>query len=644
MVKLTKLFEPGMIGTMEVKNRIVMSPMGTFTADEDGYITDRTIDYYVERAKGGVGLILSQATSILPECATPGRSWLYDDKFIPRHRELSRAIHEHGGKMALEIQHNGKTLSKERTDHKHSKDLIPMGPSAIPWIYNGIAPKEATRDDIKRIVEGWAEAARRTKDAGFDAVEIHGAHGYLLSTFLSPSTNKRTDEYGSSLENRARFACEVLARVRDKVGPAFPIIFRINGSDYLEGGITLEDTLRQAPMFVEAGANALDVSASTMEAPESQFPSYMWPAGSLVYLAEAVKKVVKVPVIAVGKLSDPILANRVLEEGKADFIAMGRGLLADPELPNKAKVGRLDDIRQCIYCNHCLGRGKERFCIVNPALLREKEFIIKPTTSPKKVMVIGGGLAGMEAARVLAERGHQVSLYEKSDKLGGQWNIASQQKFKESYASVTERMTRGLDKAGVKVVLNKEVTAQFVREIRPDAVVVATGASPRTLDVPGADGKNVVQANDVITGKTKVGDSVIVVGGRVVGMEVADFLAEQGKEVSVVTLHRLGENGRPPVVTIYRTLRDRMINHGVRIYPDSPVVEIRDNGVYVVDSQHLVFLKADTVVLAVGAKPDNRLVEELKGVVPEMYAIGDCVEPRDALDATHEGAEIGRKI
>ncbi len=647
MMQLRKLFAPGKIGAMEVKNRIVMAPMGTAAADPDGYMTERAVDYYVERAKGGVGLIITTGLRVVPGARLHGTFAVWDDSFIPGLRKLTQTVHEHGTKIAAQINHSGKVLLQsppaEKTD--------PIGPSAVPWVKTGTAPREATEKDIVYLVEAFAEAARRAKDAGFDAVEFHGAHGYLISSFISPFTNKRSDDYGGSLVNRARFPCEILRSAREKVGPDFPLILRISGCDFINGGITLEDTLHQAPLFVEAGANALHVSASAPETTEWQFLSYLWPDGTIVYLAEAVKKVVSVPIITVGKLSDPVLANHILENGKADFVAIGRGLLADPKLPNKAREGRLKDIRQCIYCNNCMAQSRydakinEHPCTVNPALMREREFVSKPTTSPKKVMVIGGGLAGMEAARVLAQRGHQVSLYEKGDKLGGQWNIASQQKLKEKpFTSVTDRMKSGLAKAGVSIKLNKEVTAELVRQIRPDAVVVATGATPRTPDIPGAAGKNVVQANDVITGKPKVGKSVVVIGGRLVGMEVADLLGEQGKTVSLVTLHHLGENGRPLQKDIYRTMRDRMIDHGVRIYPDSPALEIRDNGVYVANNRELLFLKADTVVLAVGAKPENKLAEEIRGVVPEVYAIGDCVEPRDALWAIREGAEIGRQI
>ncbi|MFC1964702.1 FAD-dependent oxidoreductase [Chloroflexota bacterium] len=661
MAKLTKLFEPGMIGKMEVKNRIVLSPMGTMWVDDEWFITQQAIDYYVERAKGGVGLIVSGANNILWEAPFRGLPMLSDDKFIPKFKELAHAVHEHGAKMSLQIHHGGKTMLTEKLRRPEGGEGIDaIGPSAVPWIKVGVAPKEAAKEDIKRIARGFAEAARRVKEAGFDAVSIHGGHGYLISNFLSPFTNKRTDEYGGTPEKRARFACEIIAAIREKVGPDFPILFRFSGSDYLPGGTTIEDSCRQAPLFAEAGADALHISAGAHESTEWQFLTYLFPPAPTADLYEAVKKVVKVPVIGVGKIGDPLIAESILEEGKADFVAMGRALIADPALPNKAKEGRLDDIRRCIYCNNCLSemalflyRDAETSmatyaglaCTVNPAVGKESEYQIKPASSPKKVMVIGGGLAGMEAARVLAERGHQVTLYEKADKLGGQWNTAIQSPSKEElFPTVSERLTRGLDESAAKVVLNKEVTRQFVEEEKPDAVVVATGAVPVVPTVPGIDNKNVVQAIDVFDQKVPVGQKVVVVGGRLRGLEVADLLAGQGKKVSVVTLKGMGENGDPVEQHIFRFLRRRLIDQGVAMFPYSPLFEVREDGIIVDNSHHLLFLEADTVVLAMGARPENRLVEELKGVVPEVYTVGDCVKPRNAMYAIREGAEIGHKI
>jgi pyruvate/2-oxoglutarate dehydrogenase complex dihydrolipoamide dehydrogenase (E3) component len=375
----------------------------------------------------------------------------------------------------------------------------------------------------------------------------------------------------------------------------------------------------------------------------------MHPSGALAHLAAAVKKAVKVPVIACGKINDPLMAERFLEEGVADFIAVGRQLLADPEWPNKAKQGRLDEINQCINCNGCfytiLMQRSPLTCTINPAVGREEEFQIRPARSPKKVMVIGGGLAGMETARIAAERGHQVSLYEKSDKLGGQWNIGSQQEYKQHFGEVTQRKSAQLTKAGVRVLLNQEVTREMVEKTKPDVVVLATGAIPATLEAPGADGKNVVQANDVILGKARVGQRVVVIGGRYVGMEVALALAEQGKRVHLLTRRMLG---RDTEANILETLRDKLFEAGGHITEDTAVVEITSASVKArvkySPLERPMVVPADTVVLAVGDKAENRLARELHGVAPEVYSVGDCVEPRDAMHAIREGAEVGLAI
>jgi len=654
MGELTKLFEPGKIGNIEIRNRLVMAPVTTYSVGFDGGITDRIIDYLAARAKGGAGLIIPGAFFFTSECAAPHLFTIHDDKYIPGLRKLCDAIHKHGAKIAIQLGHPGIGLPRIWHGYEAPPNIEAVGPSVIPCIPWGTTPRELSKEEIKRIVEAMAEAARRVKDSGADAVEAHAAHGYMIGAFFSPLKNRRTDEYGGSIENRARFACECLAKIRQKVGADFPIIFRFNGSDFLEGGSTLENTLQMAPMFIEAGADAFDVTAGTRETPWWDDAIYFRPDGLLVPLAEAIKKVVDIPVITVGKIGDPHFAEKILQDGKADFIAMGRALLADPELPNKAKKGRFDDIRRCIYCNNCRRglfdreklkkEGRVLSCAVNPELLREREFALKPTTSPKKVMVIGGGLAGMEAARVLAQRGHQVFLYEKEFRLGGQWNIACTQLDKGGFKTTFDYLHRGLEKSGANIILNKEVTVELVQKEKPDAVVLATGATPLILNVPGVNGKNVVQAIDVFVGKVQVGEGVAVIGGRLRGMEVAHMLVQQGKRVSIITMNRLGENGSPLERNTYFELRERLIEDGITIYAFSPVVEIRENGVYIDCDHELTFVPADTVILAVGAKPESRLLNELQDIVSEVYAIGDCVEPRYAKEAINEGAEIGRII
>jgi NADPH-dependent 2,4-dienoyl-CoA reductase/sulfur reductase-like enzyme len=531
----------------------------------------------------------------------------------------------------------------------------PLAPSAIPFPENDVMPIEMNQEDIDRVVAGFAEAARRVKDAGIDAVEVHGAHGYLISQFRSPMTNKRADKYGGSVENRARFGCEVLSAVRKKVGPDYPVLLRISGTTFSEGGITIEDSVIHAPLFVEAGADALNVSLGSLESYHYNMPPYMLPAGVNVPAAEAIKKVVSVPVIAVGRLgTDLPLAESVLEKGQADFIAIGRGLIADPYLPQKVKEGRLEDIQECISCNKCIDghmsvKYKNMSCTVNPAVMREREFaVLKPAASPGRVRVVGDRLAGMEVARVLAERGHKVSLHEKSGKLGGQWNIVDMEKRQPAYTNLTKRLARGLDRAGVEVVLKSEITADTVAKAKPDKVVIATGAFPRTLrGVPGIDGKNVVQANDVILGKAVVGARAAVIGGGSTGMELSKSLAESGKKV--VLVEALPKIGGPMVIYNYKHLLSGLIENGVVILTDCPLMGVTGHGVYVKSTtkpeMDLLFIKADAVILAVGVRPDNELAEDLRRKGIDVELIGDCAGPeKSALEAIREGAEVGRRL
>ncbi len=665
MPELRHLFQPGSIGTMKIKNRIVMAPMVTYSNGPEGEILDRTVHYYAERAKGGVGLIICQSSVIMRESRAPHRASVYDDKFIPGLKRIADALHTYDARAVFQVIHHGRLLTEYRSMVDHPEELRPLAPSAIPRLLSvveipgsqgepspiprNIPPIEATKEDIKQVVHAFAEAARRIKDAGFDAVEIHGAHGYLIGQFLSPLANRRTDEYGGSPERRARFACEVIEATKERVGDDFPVLFRFSGSDFLPGGISIEESKEQAPLFIEAGADALDVSASERNSTQWLYPSFLFPQGPLVFLAAEIKKVVSVPVITVGKIIDPRFADQVVAQGKADFVALGRALLADPQWANKARGNRFEEIRSCIYCLNCYdfisqpeNREKGLWCSVNPALLREGEFPLKRARVSKNVMVVGGGPAGMEAARTLAERGHHVALFEQNGHLGGQWYIACQQPQKrEDYPKLLLWLQKGLQETGVDVRLNTRVGLDIVGQEKTDAVIVATGAIPLRPNINGVDGGNVVQANEVILGKAKPGKTVTVVGGRYLGMEIADQLADDTERINLVSRRAIG---RGVERNIYFALRDRLVKKGVNLYPHCPVVEIREGGLYIIFEGDLLFLEAETIVLAAGFQSENMIYEGLKGHIDELYQIGDCVEPRTVMWAIREGAEIGRLV
>ena len=644
MKQLVKLFEPGRVGKQELKNRIVMGAMLVgYTEEPEGYVNDRITAFYVARAKGGVGLCIVTADFDPFHRKGFGTLNIYDDKYIPGLSHFVQEIHIAGGKCALQLIHPGLRLPDR--DPK----LVGLGPSAIAYPITGIVPKEMGKEDIEEHIKLYAEGARRAKEAGFDAVEIHGAHGYLPQQFLSPWTNKRIDEYGGTPQKRARFACDVIKRVKERVGSDFPIIFRMNADDFVEGGIKVEDALIQAPLLADSGADALHVSGGIRETYHWQMPPYMKPSACLAHLAAAVKKVVKVPIIAVGKIGDPFIAERILEERGADFICMARPLLADPELPNKAREGKIEEIRRCNFCNWCIDmRQYPRLsaveCAINPACGHELEYKLEPATIKKKVMVIGGGIAGMEAARTLAQREHDVTLCEKNERLGGQWNVVAS--YQPEVAAYTDYSIGTLKKSGVKVILGKEVDVDFVKEVKPDAVVLATGATPIALEIPGINSKHVVYANDVLLDKVVVGQEVVIVGGGLVGMEAAICLSRKGKKVSVIEMERIMQEAG---VTFRLYFWQELIDLGISIYQNSKVYNITDKGVNVIMGgtalgSELFFIKADSVVLAVGSKAENGLQEVLKEFMHEVYSVGDCVKPRNTLEAIHEASKIGRQI
>jgi NADPH-dependent 2,4-dienoyl-CoA reductase/sulfur reductase-like enzyme len=503
-----------------------------------------------------------------------------------------------------------------------------------------VVPRALTLPEITRVVDAYGEAARRARDSGFDGVEIHGGHGYLICQFLSPRANRRTDEYGGSARNRAKFACDVIRSVRDRAGADFPIVFRVSATEYAEGGTTLEDTLEQVQLFVDAGADALHVSAGSDEALQWVTPDFNEPLACLTCLAQAVKRVVSVPVIAVGKLGDPVTANQVLEDGIGDFVALGRPLLADPYLPNKAKEGRLDDINMCIYCNNgCTENrleGRNR-CAVNPVLGQEAVYVFRPAGRKKKLVVVGGGLAGMEAATIAAQRGHEVSLYERSGVLGGQWIPATAAK--AQIGALTRYMIRNLEASGAKVHLNTALDADQVRGLEPDLVVIATGATQTLPSIPGLDRAKLMMAWDVLEGKPVPGNEVVIIGAGLTGSDTAYYLARQGRKVSLVNNSEI----LPYVERLSKlTLKEKLIRHGVYIYPRSKAESVTEHGVNVINDGELTFLRADTVIIAVGVKPEKDIALALEKLDPYLpvKVIGDCFDPRTALEAIHEGFKV----
>ena len=642
MNSLTRLFEPGSIGTMELGSRIIMAPMGTLFANEDGSVSDRLCRYYEERAKGGVALIIVEVTAVARGGkAHPRELGIYEDEFIPGLRRLVDSVHQYGVSIAIQLHHTGRQTTAEAAGGQ------PVAPSAIPCPLLKVMPRELTTEEIEHLAAAYGEGARRAKEAGFDAVEIHGAHGYLICQFLSAYSNKRTDRYGGDLEGRMRFALDIVARAKEKVGTDFPMLFRLSAQEYVPGGLTLDETRIVAQRLQDAGVHCLDVSAGNYEAGHMIIQPGWLHRGCLVPLGEEIKRAVSIPVSVAGRISDPVLANTIIEQGKADFVSLGRPLLADPELPNKAREGRLEDIRMCTACCHCvdtvIGNAQPLTCAVNAAVGKE-EAIPVPALRPKRVLVVGGGPGGMEAARVAALRGHAVTLCEKEQVLGGQLLMAAIPPGKEELATTTRFLSLQLSKLGVEVRVGQRATVESITEMRPEAVVVATGSSTVRPDIVGASLPHVAMARDVIMDRKAVGQKVVVVGGGRVGCETAELLVSRAKEVTLVRMTGHGRLAGDMGVMTRRQFLAKLRQSPIAIEAHSPVERITREGVIIGKDGQSVLVEADSVVLAPAPGSDNQLAEQLKGLVPELHIIGDSAEPRGIADAIHEGFRVACEL
>lgn len=648
-----RLMEPGQIGNMTVKNRIASAPMITGYATRDGMVTERMLRFYAEKARGGMGLIIVEYSYIDQGASKSAHSQLgaYDDECIVGLAQLAERIQENGAKACLQIEHCGR--------QKFIGTFPMVAPSRVPWEallqMGAVIPTELSIEEIRHIIESFGDAARRTMQAGFDMVEIHGAHGYLITNFLSPHTNRRTDMYGGSLKERMRFGLEVAENVRKKVGPNYPVCVRLSGTEYIEDGVMIEDTIAFAKALENIGVNVIHVSGGNHHTMHCQVVPSNQPLAFNTWAAEAVKKEVKIPVIASGSITSPELAESILRGGKGDFVSLGRPLLADPYFAKKAEQGKPEEIRQCIRCNQgCLQKGimsgKSLMCSLNVAIGREDRFARlqydenDPAPESKNVFVVGGGPGGMEAARVAALRGHKVTLFEKRDKLGGALLEASVPEFKQDLKSLVNYLSGQLKRLNVPVHLNTEITAGQILEKAPDAVILAAGGKPSMPDIPGIDSDKCVDGLEVYRGK-EVGDTVAVIGGGMLGSELALHLAAKGKKVILTTRQQQIAYDMETAHLI--VFMDRLLNSGVQVLTGKMVSQITSDGVVLLDLVRLgerMEIKTDTVIILGGFQPDQNLSEQLSGNGLKVIPVGDCVRPRGIHEAIYEGHLAARSI
>ena len=654
-MEFPNLARPINLGRVPLRNRLVAQCCVVNLANENGTVSPRLKDLYREKGRGGWGMVNVEASYIRQD----GRNFtrmlgLYDDAFVACLNELAEAIQEGGAKASVQLMHGGRLANPGLTGTR------PLSPSAGIRGGDGIAigalvagaataPKEMSHDEIEEMIDSFVAAARRCKEAGFDAVMIHGAHGFMVMQFMSPRTNLRTDIWGDP----ATFVTRLIKRLRQAVGPDMAVGIRISADEMLgQSGLTLEESVRLAPLMEAAGLDYIDVSAAGVETGDWAIQPIYYPRGCLVHLAEGIKKAVKIPVVAVGRINDPILAEKIVEAGRADLVSLCRGALADPQFARKALSGHYNEIRKCIACDiGCTGRMIQQrgvMCAINYEIGRDRhEYELTPAAQPKRVLVVGGGVAGMEAARVAALRRHQVMLVERERQLGGNVSTvaaAIPRLYTRDLNNVVDYLVVQMELLGVRIEVGREATAQLVDELKPDVVIVATGARPSLPAIPGAQGRQVLTLDDYLKGNGAAGNRVVVIGGQH-GCEVAVSLSREGKTVTVL------EESNEIATSAYLYVVRRMVLEGylrerqIAVHTGAKVREINAEGVRYVDAEGQERMaEADTVLLALERVPNGELAAALRGRVPELYEVGDCTDPKNIMTAMHSAYYVAKQI